>query len=257
MQARKIFAIHGLGGHSGWFKRLAEELSKYGIELYAYDLPGFGKNHILSGEPSHYIQGHVESFSEWIDFCELKFKMLKNQFPDEKFAVLGHSLGAVIACNMKNIDENDRLILSVPAFKGAKATFNPLFVMNALWKYFFDKLICKQNVFLELPVSEKAQDTPAMSDPLRVSSVTQNLLFEILQLHGITEKNLTNIFSPTLMIQIDDDKVVDNNAQRKMFARIGSMHKTLKTYEGADHDWIWYDIVETIAKDIADWLLMH
>lgn len=255
MSVRRIFAVHGLGGHSAWFARLATEFRKYNIELHTCDLPGFGKNHMLSGEPSPYIQGHIDSYKEWLDFVQMKYDLLKKQYPGERIGILGHSLGAVIVCNLPRLYKEDYLILSVPGFKGASSTFNPLFVANALWKYFFDKLICGQNVFLEMPVSEKSKDTPAMNDPLRVGTVTQNLLFEILKMHSMTEKNLPNIYLPTLLIQIEDDKVVDNPTQRKMFAKIGSLKKTFKTYKGADHDWIWYDITETIARDIAEWMV--
>lgn len=254
LQVKKILAIHGLGGHSGWFKNLADELAIYGIELYSYDLPGFGTNHMLAGSNSNFIQGHIDSYQDWLDFVQMKYDSIKKQFPGERIAILGHSLGAVLACNLSRLYPEDFLILSVPGFKGAKATFNPGFVLMALWKYVFDKLILKENVFLEMPVSEKAKETPAMSDPLRVGTVTQNLLFEILKLHSITVKNVQNIYLPTLMIQINGDKVVDNKAQNLMFANIGSIKKTLKTYNGADHDWIWYDITKLITRDIVEWL---
>lgn len=56
------------------------------------------------------------------------------------------------------------------------------------------------------------------------------------------------------MIQIVDDKVVDNNTQIKFFNMIPTNNKIVKTYSEADHDWIWYDVCATIAQDLADWI---
>jgi len=244
MDKKFVFAIHGLGGHSGWFSRLGQELAKCDIELVAYDLPGFGTNKPL---------GHVDSFQQWINFAQEKYNALKASHPQASVAVLGHSLGAVIACNLK-IQTGDKLILSVPGFKGAKSTFNPNFVINVLSKYFIDKLIFGKNIYLDMPVSSKACETPAMNDPLRVSSVTQTLLFEILKLGKYTKKNLKNISVPVFMIQLDQDQVVDIEAQNLAFAAIPGTQKTFKQYSGADHDWIWYEINADIARDIAAWL---
>lgn len=248
-----ILAIHGLGGHSGWFDNLKIELAKYDIDFYAYDLPGFGQNHMLGKLASHHTKGHINSYRDWIDFVEDKYQELKKNNPEARVAVLGHSLGAVLACNLK-LQAGDSLILSVPGFKGASSTFNPIFVFSTLFKYLVDKCLFNNDVYVEMPVSTKMQETPALTDPLRVSSVTQTLLFEILQLGNLTKKNVPRIMSPLLMIQIDGDQVVDNKTQNGYFEVIPSPDKTLKVFAGADHDWIWYPVREEIASEIAKWL---
>ena len=80
MSTKKLLAIHGLGGHSGWFDRLKDELAHSDIDLYAYDLPGFGTNHIEANKDSIYTKGHIESYKEWKDFVRLKYVKLKEEF---------------------------------------------------------------------------------------------------------------------------------------------------------------------------------
>lgn len=248
-----ILAVHGLGGHSGWFNNLRDELTKYNVDFHAYDLPGFGENHMLGKLASHYTKGHIDSYQEWINFVETKYLDLKSQYPDARIAILGHSLGGVLACNVK-LSPGDALILSVPGFKGASSTFNPVFVISTLFKYLIDKCLLNNDVYIEMPVSSKMQETPAMTDPLRVSSVTQTLLFEILCLGKITKRNIKKIMSPLLMIQIDGDQVVDAKTQNLYFDMMPSPDKERQTFAGADHDWIWYPIREEIANKIANWL---
>lgn len=251
MSTRKVLAIHGLGGHSGWFDRLKEELVNYNVELIAYDLPGFGKNHIEESNESIFQKGHIETYREWVDFVKIKYSRLKNQFG--QVDILGHSLGAVIASSI-NFDVNDKVILSVPGYKGAKDTFNPGFVGKVFWHYAVDKVLFDKNVFVEMPVSDKEQDTPAMRDELRVGTVSQNLLFEILKLGKAAKKNLPSIKNELLMLQVKDDKVVDNETQNEYFELLGSTHKQKYIFSDTDHDWIWTEQNYGIAKYIAQWL---
>ncbi len=250
-----VLAIHGLGGHSGWFASLAEECRRNGIEFVAYDLPGFGKNHNLAPDNhSPYTKGHVDSYQEWIDFVQRKYELLKDKNPNSRITILGHSLGALIAVNLPEIAQGDKLILSVPGFKGASSTFDLSFMINTVRKIIIDKLIFDRDVYVEMPVSEKAKLTPAMTDPLRVGTVTQTLLFEIVKMRGITQKNILKLQTPVLCIQMEGDKVVDNATQDLYFKEIPSKSKTMKVYSGADHDWIWSDLVAPIGKDIIDWI---
>jgi alpha-beta hydrolase superfamily lysophospholipase len=251
MSNRKLFTIHGLGGHSGWFDRLKDELLNFDIDLYAYDLPGFGLNHVVQDKSSIYQKGHIDSYKEWKDFVRIKYVKLKEEFG--QVDVLGHSLGAVLASSI-DFDKNDKLILSVPGYKGAQDTFNPIFVSKVLWHYAFDKKLMNKNVFLEMPVSDKDQDTPALRDELRVASVSQNLLFEILELGKVAKQKLPRIQNEVLMLQVEGDRVVDNQAQDECFELIGSENKTKKVFSGTDHDWIWTDKNAEIARFIADWL---
>ncbi len=250
-----VLAIHGLGGHSGWFSRLADEFKKNDIGFYAYDLPGFGKNHNLDHDKhSPYTKGHIDSFHEWIDFMQHKYEDLRAANPKARIIILGHSLGALVAVNLPKIYEGDKLILSVPGFKGAASTFDLLFMINTSRKIIIDKLIFDRDVYIEMPVSEKAKLTPAMIDPLRVGTVTQTLLFEIVKMRGLTKQSISKLMTPVLFIQVEGDKVVNNSVQNQYFAMVPSPDKAFKSYSGADHDWIWYDIVTTISKDIVEWI---
>jgi alpha-beta hydrolase superfamily lysophospholipase len=250
-----VLAIHGLGGHSGWFASLAEEFQRNGIEFFAYDLPGFGHNHNLDHDNhSPYTKGHIDSYQEWIDFTQRKYQELKSHNPDARITILGHSLGALVAVNLPNIASGDKLVLSVPGFKGASSTFDLRFMISTARKIIIDKLIFDRDVFVEMPVSEKAKLTPAMTDPLRVGTVTQTLLFEIVKMRGITQKNILKLYTPVLFIQMEGDKVVDNKTQDQYYQVIPTASKAMRVYSGADHDWIWSNLVSPIAQDIIDWI---
>ena len=54
-----VFAIHGLGGHSFWFDSAGNQFNKNKINLFSFDLPGFGK--------SKYPKGEIPSYKDWIE----------------------------------------------------------------------------------------------------------------------------------------------------------------------------------------------
>ncbi|MDA0771937.1 MAG: alpha/beta fold hydrolase [Cyanobacteria bacterium] len=248
-----ILGIHGLGGHSGWFKNLENDLEKQGIDFYAFDLPGFGTNHNLVSQSS-YIKGHVDSYKEWISCAQAEYHKLREKNPEAEIIVLGHSLGALIAANMTEIDQGTKLILSVPGFKGSPSTFNQSFFWSTLRKVVIDKLILQRDVYVKLPSSAK-KSTPADTDPLRISEVTQTMLLEIMKLRAASKKRMTEIEAPVFMIQIADDKVVDNPTQQEHFDLIKADGKLFKVYEDTDHDWIWsMTCCQQVTADIVDWL---
>lgn len=249
-----VFGIHGLGGHSGWFANLEEELKNYDYDFVAYDLPGFGQNHMLGKQKSQYIKGHVDSYKEWLDFIQSKYEELKHRNPAARIIILGHSLGAVIASCLPQIYKGDLLVLSVPGYKGASATFDPMFTITTLKKIFIDKMVLGNDVFVEMPVSEKSKQTPAFTDPLRVGSVTQTLLFEVLKMGEKAKQDILKKVTPCFMVQVENDAVVDNATQDKIYERLNSTHKQKRTYIGTDHDWIWdKKVTKLITQDIVEW----
>lgn len=255
MTKQIILGIHGLGGHSGWFKNLEDELKKYNIDFYASDLPGFGTNHNLLSKESQFTKGHIDSYQSWINFAQDQYDELQNKNPNARIIVLGHSLGALIAANMKVLPNDQRLILSVPGFKGSSSTFDQGFFFSTLRKILIDKFVLGNEVYIKLPISEKSQVSPAENDPLRVAEVTQTMLLEIIKLRLATKARIKQLNHPCFMIQIAGDKVVDNSTQKQFFELIPHTNKQFKSYNGADHDWIWsIDTVKAIVADIVSWL---
>lgn len=250
-----VMGIHGLGGHSGWFKNLADELKTYDIDFVAYDLPGFGENHMFGGLKSGFVKGHLDSYKEWLDFVEAKYEDLKHNNPASRIVILGHSLGAVIASCLPRIYQGDLLVLSVPGYKGASTTFNPKFTISTLKKIFIDKFVLGNDVFIEMPVSEKSKQTPAFKDPLRVGTMTQTLLYEILKMGEKAKKEIVKKEVPCFMVQVENDIVVDNATQDKIYGKLSSTHKHKSVYIGTDHDWIWdKKTTHLVAQDLVEWV---
>ena len=177
-----ILAIHGLGGRGAWFDNLVKELESDEIKFYCPDLQGFGEN-----EP----RGHLDSYKQWLDQIESKYAELKKKYPEAEFILMGHSLGAVILTNLK-IDSEDKLIFSVPGFKGAKSTFSLAFTIKTIWQLFEDRFIKHEDRLIRLPSSKDEPDATD-EDPLKVYDVSPNLLWQILMMSKKLPEKLSNL----------------------------------------------------------------
>jgi alpha-beta hydrolase superfamily lysophospholipase len=223
-----ILAIHGLGGRGAWFDNLKIALGEYGVEFITPDLKGFGNN---------LPRGHVESFHEWVLGIQTIYETVKAEQPDAQVILMGHSMGAVVLSHIK-VAVDDKLIYSVPGFKGAKATFKMSFTITTLLRLFRDTFITSRHSLLRLPSSQLKKHITD-EDPLKVSEVSPNLLWQILLMSQNLKSRCMYIFNPLLLIQVKDDLVVDNEVMNKIFKEIPSAKKELRILENAEHDWIW------------------
>jgi|GEM_PF-3660840 len=252
-----VIGIHGLGGRAAWLSRINAEFAKYNASqtqnqfiLHARDLSGFGEH----GD------GRIRSFHDWLREVQDYYQELKRANPDAKFAVLGHSLGGVIATNLYEIYPGDALILSVPGYKGAKATFNPWFVAKVLFTYF-----TSPNTLINLPApGVKRQGMingklyigdPTDEDEHKTKAVSANLLWQILQLGKHSERNLARLRkTPVLHLQVENDTVVDNTAQDKLLNLVEPAYYNKIIIPGELHDWPLYDAVEETVPQIVKWI---
>jgi alpha-beta hydrolase superfamily lysophospholipase len=239
-----ILAIHGLGGRGAWFDNLKTALDEHGVELIAPDLKGFGNN-----EP----RGHVESFNDWVSDIQAIYEKLKADKPDAQIVLMGHSMGAVVLSHIK-VAADDKLIYSVPGFKGARATFKMSFTLTTLLKLFRDTFITHENSLIKLPSSQLKKHVTD-EDPLKVYEVSPSLLWQILLMSQKLKSRFINLLNPLLLIQVKNDLVVDNETMNKIFHEIPSDKKELNILENTEHDWIWdQEAVKTAVPIILDFI---
>lgn len=91
--------IHGLASSSGTWEKLAEDLMNEGYHVYAPDLPGHGNSPRLE---TYSIQSWSETLTE--------------RFPNAHL-LIGHSIGALIATNIRNTLKPARTILIDPVYR--------------------------------------------------------------------------------------------------------------------------------------------
>jgi esterase/lipase len=166
---------------------------------------------------------------------------------------MGHSMGAVVLSHIK-VAADDKLIYSVPGFKGAKATFKMSFTLTTLLKLFRDTFITRKNSLIKLPSSQLKKHITD-EDPLKVYEVSPNLLWQILLMSQKLKSRFVNLLNPLLLVQVENDLVVNNETMNKIFHEIPSGKKELSILENTQHDWIWdQEAVKTAVPIILDFI---
>jgi len=241
MKKTIILAIHGLGGRGAWFDNLRHSLENFDIQFISPDLAGFGNN-----KP----RGHISSFHEWVDHIQRLYSELKHDNPDTQIVLLGHSMGAVVLSHIE-VSPEDKLIYSVPGFKGAKATFKLSFTIQTLLRLVRDKFLTHKYSLIRLP-SSKLDKHITDEDPLKVYDVSPNLLWQILLMSQNLKTKFAHMRNKVLFIQVKNDLVVDNQTMEEFFNIIPSetvARKEFLTLETNEHDWIWES--ETVTKAVS------
>ena len=247
-----VFAIHGLGGHCIWFDSPAAIFNKRNINLFSFDLPGFGQ--------SKYPKGTVSSYYVWLNETKSTLEQFLIQFNvKEPVFILGHSLGALLAILLSETVKANGWILSVPGFEGQKETW-PFFsfIAPALFKG-----VCKPDENINMPfgpellTKNKETQLKVKKDPYRVISPSAQIFKHVYFLSQKT-KNLHNLpREPVLMLIAGEDKVCSVTAMDEYFNKLTVNDKCKKVYTNSFHDLFIEDEISQIVNDISVWITEH
>jgi alpha-beta hydrolase superfamily lysophospholipase len=244
-----LVVTHGLGEHSECYKRLAEGLSDQNWTIHAWDLRGHGR--------SEGNRGVINSFKEYTEDLKYLVDHLQEQKPKHKMILLGHSMGALI--NLRAVlDHGDMgfkaLALSSPAvglnlrIPEVKKTAAKL-----LAKYAPTFTLYNEVLFKDL-TRDKAVIEEYSRDPLRHDRTTALLYLQAMENMSHVIENAEKIRLPVLLQQAGDDRVVNREASRMLYDRLGSEDKDWIIYEGFKHE-IFNEIDRgRVFQDLKKWL---
>lgn len=227
-----VVVSHGLGEHSGRYRAVARELNAHGYSVYALDHFGHGQS------PGR--RGDIENFSCYSsDLCQF-IRAVRHENPHQPLHLLGHSMGAVIACDAVVANEEgsavDSLILSAPAFAGSNEP-------GAL-EVSLIRLLAR--VWPGLSLSNRLQ-TPSISrDPEVVREYCADDLVHnrvtprwFLGYREARERLLAHpqaVAVPTLTLLPEGDRLVDPAVSHRWHNQLQGEHHRLRTFAGAYHE---------------------
>ncbi|CAK6692410.1 MULTISPECIES: alpha/beta hydrolase [unclassified Synechococcus] len=243
--------VHGIGGHSGLFTDLAEELVGWGLEVFAFDLPGHGR----SDGP----RGLVRSWSDYRDCLD---QFLASEVtaarPDLACLLLGHSLGGTLVLDaVLDPDEaSTRLIgavVSNPAVGETGAASWRLLcarLLSRIWPSFtlstgFPlKLACRDPIRLEA----------YRRDPYRHTLCSARLATEFLAVAGRLQTEAPRITLPLLLLQSGADGVTPPAAAERFFAGLPEATSTWRFYPASFHE-LFDDLDrQEVLADLRSWI---
>jgi alpha-beta hydrolase superfamily lysophospholipase len=230
---RIVVLAHGYGEHSGRYEHVARRLAADGAAVYAPDHHGHGRS---DGE-----RALVDDIEPLVDDLGAVVDLARQQYPDLPVALLGHSLGGIIATRFVQRGNHglSALVLSGPVIGGNPA-FKDLLAMD--------------------PIPDVPIDPGMLS---RDPEVGQTYATDPLVYHGpLTRPTLEAIFAsidaiasgpglgtlPTLWIHGEEDPLAPLGPTREAIERIRGDQLEEQVYPGARHE----ILNETNREDVLD-----
>ncbi len=240
-----VLAIQGLGACASRWAWMAEYLFAKNIAVVALELDGFGE--------SAGIPGYVKNYDVWVHQLGLMHEHLRSVYPGKKITLLGESLGAMIVTRYIESRDADKAVLLSPAFvegnvfsladkmkAGIGLVFHPKLQITLPYKH---RDYCNSAEGLNYLVNSKKE----------LTRVTAKLSFAMMLLQIALKKDIAKINTPVFALQAEKDRLVNNDATKKIIDRIPSLAR-YKRYENAYHSLCIDANREVVFADIVEFV---
>ncbi len=249
-----IVMLHGIQSHSGWYTYSCDRLCQEGYDIRFLDRRGSGLNQEQRGHVLHpeRLVGDITQF-----LADLHRERKRRNFDAPIFLMSvswGGKLAVVTAARRPDLVEGLALL-----YPGICARIKPkwnrvLKLKYALWKGWV-------NARVNVPLGDPALFTHdplwqkyINDDPLTLHRVSVGFLGASRELDKQASELLPQINCPLLLMLAGQDRIIDNDATRKLFEKVPSQQRTLIEYPEAAHTLEFEKNRDQFVKDLADWL---
>lgn len=245
-----VLISHGLGEHVGCYREAVESLRAFApMEAIGFDFRGHGRS------PGR--RGVVRRYDDLVQDLRAGLEFVRRERPGKPVAILGHSNGGLVAL-LTVLNEPGgpirALILSNPVLR--------LAVRVPKWKKALGRFlrIAAPGVTLsaKLPSDYLTRDLSTAPerarDPLRHSRTSPNLFFGMIENGERVFERAEEIQIPTFLILGGSDPIIDSEAGRSFFEKLGAEDKTLLLSPEDRHEPLNDVDRGPILADAARWL---
>lgn len=245
-----IVLVHGVGEHSGRYKECAEFFSARNIDVYAFDLEGFGRS---DGK-----RGHIDSFTYYADDVKQFLEFLTTVGAPSALFLMGHSLGAIVC--LETIQSHGDLgiaglVLSGPPFRlnlTAAEWFRKCasFIASILPALTFEE----RSIQINMLTHDELKKEEFLHDPLRHYKRSFTLIREFFKAEkrAYSYSDLINV--PLLIIQGGDDTIIDVKRVEEFYHNVEREDKMLIIYPDMYHEVLNEIERERVYGDVARWI---
>ncbi|RMG75707.1 MAG: alpha/beta hydrolase [Chloroflexi bacterium] len=246
-----VLLVHGVAEHSGRYQHIADALTQQGYALFALDHFGHGK--------SDGVRAYVENFNDLVTDLEQYFDQIRQEYPDKKIFVYGHSMGALVGLIFTLKHQAD--------LAGFLSSGTPLMLDTAAPKIIVSLANAISRVVPRLPliplnpkqlshdpalIQAHANDSLIYHRPARVGTVV-NIIKSAIQ----AREKVHTLQLPLFIFHGTADSITPPSGSEFLFKQAGSSDKTLKLYDGMYHETHNELDKATVINDILTWLNAH
>lgn len=227
-----VVIAHGLGEHSGRYGNIVEKLQGSGISVYALDHRGFGQ--------SGGARGHVDSFMDYIHDLKLLMSFSARDTGGVPSILLGHSMGAVIACMyaLEHPGDVSGLILSSGAFVLSAKVPAWKLTMGRFFSKHYPGLTLANGLDATALSHDDAVVRAYVQDPLVHDRVTARFSTEFFGAMETCFSRAVELKMPLLVFHGSEDGLTDCRGSETVFSRASTpaAKKELHIFPGLYHE---------------------
>ncbi len=243
-----ILVAHGLGEHISRYHNLVNKVVPLGYAIYGLDHRGHGKS---EGQ-----RVYIDRFQSYLKDLHTLYQMAHKDHPGKKVFLYGHSMGGLIATAYALQHQNDLvgLVISAPALKPGEgispAVIAVARVLSAVTPRMGVQALDSSYISQDKSVVEAYDKDPLVFR----GKITARLGSELFSTMKAVEPHLQSITIPLLILQGTEDKLVNQEGAKSLYAKAGSKDKTLKIYEGFYHEVHNEPGKDRVFSDMGVWL---
>ena len=226
--------VHGYGEHSGRYRHVIEALVDHGYVAYTLDHRGHGG--------SDGVRAHVEHFDYFIDDFHRLAQLAHDAYPHLPVVLIGHSMGGLIALRyaLRYQDELQALVVSGPALQIGE-NISPLIKrMSRVLAVVAPRLplVAAADPAAESVLSRDPSVQEAFeNDPLCYNGkLRARMGYEMMQASLDARARMGGLRLPLLVMHGADDRLVNPQGSRDLYAQAQSDDKTIKLWPGCRHE---------------------
>jgi len=224
-----IALVHGMGEHSGRYKKLAAFFTEQGYAVIAFDQRGHGK--------SEGKRGHVSNYSVLIDGIDELLDKAFIQFKDKPIFLYGHSMGGNLVLNyiLRKPFKVKGAIVTAPwlklAFEPSPIIVKLARIMRNVWPGF------SQSSGLNTKHLSRDSDIIKAYERDRYvhDKISSSFYMGVYEAGLYALRHAAELKTPLLLMHGTEDKITSETASRR-FAESSKLLTEYKDWEGFYHE---------------------
>lgn len=248
-----LIIVPGIGGHSGLYAHVVEQLIPRHYAIYSFDMRGNGRS------PGQ--RGFINSWSEFRDDLRAFLQLVQDQQPGCPVFLMGHSVGGVVAidCVLHSPPEASG-IRGVIAFSPAlgKVGVSPA---KKLLGRLLSRVLPRFSLHTGIDPKTASRDPAVweinMQDSLRHDLVSARLGTEFFDTLEWVHAHASEWKLPLLILHGEDDQVALPEGGQRFFEEVHFADKERQEYPGARHEMQDEVNYQEVMADLENWLERH
>jgi alpha-beta hydrolase superfamily lysophospholipase len=222
-----VVIMHGLGEHSGRYRHIAQFLNEAGWSVRTYDHRGHGR--------SQGARGDVRTDGDIVQDGKIVIDDYAGRIGAPPF-LLGHSMGGLFAADfaLAGLAPLRGLILSSPALAVPLTGVQKMLlkVMHAVAPH----VGLANKLPLQLLSHDESVAAAYRADPLVHGKISASLLHAMLAAVARCAQHAPALGIPALMLVAGDDRLVDAEGSKRLFAKLPPGRAEFHCYDNFYHE---------------------